>query len=316
MGEVVIPVDVPSNGRVTRGGRALAVVSLLAATLFWSGNYIVGAEAVRTVDPLSLVWLRWVVALIPLVVVAHLAERPDWRRLWSAWPRLLLLAASGLLAYSLFLYAALEYTSAFNASLINAFNPALIAVAAAIVLRERLTPIAVVGVLVALVGVLVVICDGDLSALLGTAFGTGDLLMIGAVIAWTVYTLAGRRTAGLPPIASTAAQAVLSVVVLAPVVWSVGGPTLPDGPGPLGSLLFIAVFPSVLSYLLWNRALRVLPAGSAGVYLNLITVFTAMFTVLTGQPYSAAQVVGGMIVIVGVVGTSGVKRRAAPGAGS
>jgi len=68
-----------------------------------------------------------------------------------------------------------------------------------------------------------------------------------------------------------------------------------------GALLFIGLFPSVLSYLLWNRALAVIPPAVGGVFLNLITVYTATFTIITGKPLIAAQIIGGSIIIAGVV---------------
>jgi len=279
----------------------IAAASLLAATLFWAGNYVVGAAAVTTIDPLSLVFLRWAIALVPLLVIAQVAERPVWRDVLRAWPRLLLLAALGLLGYNLFVYSALQYTTAFNASLINAFNPALITIASVIFLRQRLGPRAIAGVLLALIGVLVVLSGGDLTNLLATGFGPGDALMLGAILVWTAYTIVGRSPTGVPPITATAIQAGLTVAVLAPVVIATGGLTLPATGGATGALLFIGLFPSVLSYLLWNRALAVIPPAAGGVFLNLITVYTATFTIITGKPLIAAQIIGGSIIIAGVV---------------
>lgn len=289
------------SGRTSKRAQWIAVASLLGATLFWAGNYIIGKTAVETIDPLGLVLLRWAAALVPLLVIAQLTEKPDWRELLAAWRWLAVLSVFGMLGYNLFLYAALEHTDAFSASLVNAFNPALITLAAAVFLRERLTPPAITGVVLALAGVLIVLGGGDPRSLLDTGFGTGELLMIGAIAAWTAYTVIGRRAPKLPPVTATAAQAAIAVAVLAPIGFATGGPALP-GTGPaLASLLFIAVFPSVLSYVLWNRALSVIPPGRAGVFLNLITVFTAAFTILAGQHYSAAQIVGGLTVITGVV---------------
>lgn len=281
-----------------------AIASLLGATLFWAGNYIVGAVAVEQMDPLSLVLLRWTIALIPLVIIAQVIERPKWFEVLRAWPWLISGSLLGLLGYNLLLYSALEHTTPFNASLINAFNPALIAVAAAALLRERLTPRAIAGVLLALAGVLLVLTDGDLSSLFGTGFGTGELMMLGAIGVWSAYTIAGRLGPKLPPITATAIQAGMTIAVLLPFTIASGGPTLPGSASGLWSLLFIAVFPSVLSYLLWNRALTVLPASGAGVFMNLITVYVAAFTIVSGQPYTAAQLLGGVIVIAGVVLTN------------
>lgn len=276
------------------------IVSLLAATLFWAGNYIVGVAAVAEIPPLSLVLLRWAFAVLPLFAIAQLVERPNWRRLLPAWRWLLLQSVLGMLGYTLFLYAALQFTDALNASLINAFNPVLITLAAVLFLRERLSGLAIAGILLGLVGVLIVLSDGDPSRLLGGGFGTGDLLMIGAIVVWTAYTIVGRKAPRLPPIASTAAQAAIAVLVMTPVVLLSGGLVLPSTGGGWGALVFIAIFPSVLSYVLWNRALTVIPPARAGVFLNLITVFTAVFTILAGHPFTLAQIVGGIVVIAGV----------------
>ena len=91
----------------------------------------------------------------------------------------LLQSLLGLTGYTLLLYAALGLTGAVNAAVISAINPATIALAAAIVLHERLRPVQVVGLVVAFVGVTVVLTGGDLGQLLEQGFGVGDLLVVG-----------------------------------------------------------------------------------------------------------------------------------------
>jgi drug/metabolite transporter (DMT)-like permease len=207
--------------------RVIALLSLLGATLFWAGNYVVGAGAVHSIDPLSLVFLRWAIALVPLLLIAQLVEKPCWRSVAAAWPWLLALSVCGLLGYNLLLYFALEHTDAFNASLINAFNPALITLAAAALLRERLTPMAVAGVVMALAGVLIVISGGNVGRLATAGFGTGEVLMVGAVVVWTAYTVIGRLAPRIPPITATAVQAAVAVALLAPVRFATGGLAFP-----------------------------------------------------------------------------------------
>lgn len=281
----------------------MAIASLLASTLFWAGNYVLGVVAVGEMDPMSLVFSRWAIALVPLVVLAQVLERPDWRAVARQWPWVIALSLTGLAGYNLFLYAALLYTDAFNASLINAFNPAMIVLAAAVFLHQRLSVRGVAGVVIALVGVLVVLTKGSLSGLADFRLGPGEWLMLGAVSVWTAYTMISRRGPKLPPIASTAAQAALTVLATAPFV-IVGGLDGPRTAAGAWSLVFIAVFPSVLSYLLWNRALEVVEPGRAGVYLNLITVYTAIAAVLVGQSLEPSAAVGGLLVIGGVALTS------------
>lgn len=277
----------------------VAALSLVAATLFWAGNYVVGKIAVAELSPLSLVYLRWLLAVVPLFLVAQVVERPEWRLVLRAWPWLLALSLFGLAGYNFLLYAALQFTDPFNASLINAFNPALIAVASVLFLHERLSRAAVVGLLLALLGVLVILSKGNLVTLLEAQHNAGDLLMLGAIVSWTAYTIIGRRAPRLPPITSTALQAFILVAALTPVAL-VQGIDLPQTAGTAWSMAYIAVFPSLLSYLLWNRALQTIEPAKAGVFLNLITVFAAILTLLTGQAFTLAQVLGGTVVIAGV----------------
>lgn len=286
------------KGSMARNGSLFGVFALLAATLCWAGNYLVGAAAVDTIPPLDLTAMRWAIALVPLFLLAQFVERPDWGSVLRAWPVLLLAAVLGLLAYNLLLYSALERTTAINASLINAFNPALISIAAALLLRQKPTPLSALGILLALLGVVWVLCDGDPAALVAHGFGVGDLIMVGAIVVWTFYTLLSRRTADIPPIASTAVQALAVVIVLTPFVLLDGGPRIPSEPGPSWALLFIGLFPSVASYALWNAALRTIPPARAGVFLNLITVFTVLISVVfLGSPLTPAQGLGGFVVL-------------------
>lgn len=294
------------SGAGSHHGRLLAVGALLGATLCWAGNYVVGAVAVQSITPLDLVLLRWLFAL-PLLILLARRERPTRRVVLSQWRWLAALSLTGLLGYPLLVYVALEHTTALSASLVNSTNPALIVLVAALALRERLTPLVVGGVGLAVIGALIVLSRGEIGVLLGAQFGTGELVMLGAVVSWTAYTVIGRAGQGrlrVPPVTALAVQAAVTVAVLMPFSLAAGGPRFPLTAEAVGAVLFIAVFPSVLAYLLWSRALVDLPAGSAGVFLNLVTVFVAAFTILVGQPYSTAQLIGGLVVIVGVIATS------------
>ena len=283
--------------------KARAVAFLVGATLFWAGNYVVGAGAVRTMSPASLVYLRWVIAAVPLLLIAHLVERPAWRDVFRRWLLLLVLAALGLAVYPLLVYHALGYTSYLKATLINSFNPALIVVAAAVFLRERIGPHGVVGLALALLGVVLVLTEGKLLAVFRVRYNVGDLLMLVAIVCWTAYTILGRRLRGVPPIAATAAQALLIVLVMTPFALP-AGVRLPTTREATLSLLFIGIFPSVLSYLLWNSALTHIEPGKAGVYLNLITVFAAIASVALGKPITFPEIFGGALVLIGVYFTS------------
>ncbi|WOF22085.1 DMT family transporter [Microbacterium betulae] len=285
----------------------VGVLALVGATLAWAGNFLIGGTAVGEMGVISLVWMRWALAVAPLFVVAQVVERPDWRLVLRNWPRTVLLAVFGIAAYNVFLYLSLDADTALNASLINAFNPALIAIAAAVFLRARAGVRGVIGIATAFAGVVWILTGGDPFALASHPLSAGSLFMLVAIVAWTVYTVLGRTGPRLPPIASVASQALVVAVGMAPFALF-SGLDLPDTAAGWGSLAYIAVFPSLVSYVLWNIALQVIPAPSAGVFLNLITVFTVAGSILLGTPVTVDEVVGGALVLVGVALTSERRR--------
>ena len=280
------------------GATVKAMIALVFATLFWAGNYVVGAIAVQSISPLDLTWLRWVLAAVPLLILAQLVEKPDWRRALRSWRRLAVLAALGVAGYVLLLYTALEYTSALSASLINAANPAVMALLAAVVLRERLGWRVVAGLVLGLFGVLLVITNGSLASVFSMRFNIGDLLMLVAITVWSVYTIVGRKL-DVPPITATAIQATMVAVALAPFAIA-GGVTWPAEASVGLSVVFIAVVPSIGAYVLWNLALKQVSPTTAGLYLNLVTVFTVIISVILGAQLTLAQAIGGLVVFAGV----------------
>jgi drug/metabolite transporter (DMT)-like permease len=291
-----------------------ASVYLILASLFWSGNLVVGQAAMASMTPLDLTFWRWALAAVPLLVLAHLVERPDWAASLRRWPVLLLLSMLGMTGYALLLYSALGHTSALNASLIGSANPALILVMAVVLLGDRPNPLRWIGTGLGLAGVLLVLTEGDPRRLLGFGLGTGELLMLGAITAWGFYTIIARRL-DLPAITATAVQVAMAAVVLGPVAFA-AGIRFPATAGDGWSLAFVVVFPTLCSYLLWNLALKSTTPATAGNYLNLIAVFTAIITLLLGDPITVPQVLGGILVISGVLLTSVRKRPAVEATGS
>lgn len=283
-----------------------ASLYLVLATLFWSGNFVVGGAAVASMSPLELTFWRWALAAVPLLLLARFLEKPDWPAVLRRWPALLLLSVLGMSGYTLLLYGALGHTSAMNASLLTAANPALIVVLAVVLLGEKTTPLGWLGICLGLLGVLLVLTRGELQRVLSLSINAGELLMIGAILVWGLYTIIARRL-DVPAVTATAVQVVMAVVTLGPFALALNA-QFPDTPAEGWSLAYIAVFPSLGAYLFWNLALKSTPPGTAGNYLNLMVVFTAVITVALGTALTPEQVIGGLMVVAGVLLT-GLKGR-------
>lgn len=288
------------------GSKRQAWLFLVLTNLFWAGNYIFGKYVIQDVSPLWTTLSRWFIALFLLWPIALWREKPDWRNLRQSWAILLVLGLLGLCGYNLLLYSALYYTSPTNASLVSALNPAMIALFSAFLLRERLSWGKLGGLLLSVIGVFFIITDGNLLFIFQTTYNRGDLLMLASVLVWTIYSILGKKTGNIPPITATAASATLSVLVMLP--FALLNPPAVEQISllSLGGILYIALFPSVGSYMLWNVALRTVNASQAGVSINLIPVFTVLFGLLLGEGVTLAQIVGGLLVFFGVSLTTGL----------
>jgi drug/metabolite transporter (DMT)-like permease len=277
-------------------------VFLVLANLFWAGNFLFGSVVVDQLSPFLMTAVRWAVAAPILIVLAIVVERPRWRDALREWPMHLLLAALGLVAFVVFSYEALLYTTPTDAAVVGAINPAVIALVAGFLVRERVGARRLIGIAVSLAGVLVVVSGGDLGSLVRADVNLGHVLMLGAVAVWTGYTILGRRlTTG--PVTASAVQATMTTLVLAPFAIPQLGDVSLDG-AAIGGLVYIAIFPSVLSLVLWNVSVKKVGASTAGVYLNLLPIFTALLGLVVGVPVTLATVLGGVLVVLGVTVTS------------
>ncbi|MFM2353795.1 MAG: hypothetical protein RLZZ608_1201 [Actinomycetota bacterium] len=273
----------------------------MLAQLFWAMNFVVGDRVIAEFTPLELTFFRWLGAFPILLVITLWIERDrldKWTLAAREWWIHIVQAVLGMVGYTLLLYAALDTTSAVNASVISAINPAVIALAAVVVLGERIRRGGVLGIAISFVGVVIVVLLGGSGGLADVSVAVGDLLILGAILAWTAYVIISRRIQ-TPPITATTVQVGMSALMLAPVMVLVGIQAQPSAEGWWG-LAIIIVFPSALAYLLWNVAVTQLGPSRTGVFLNLLPVFTAIIAVALGDALTIWQVIGGLIVLAGV----------------
>ncbi len=278
---------------------------LVLATFFWAGNYVFGKYVVTELSPIWITFSRWVLALFVLLPIAIVVEKPNWYHVKKAWKPLLLLGILGIIGYNLLLYSALGYTSPTNAALISAINPGLIVLFSVLLLKESLTRMQIIGLFISLFGALILLTRGDLLGIFEIRYNRGDLLMIGAVIVWTFYSIIGKRLS-IPPITATAVSTLLAMVILAPFAFWEGFPFAKTSQISIYGIIYMFLFSSVCSFVFWNISVKKIGASQAGIFLNLIPVFTALISLALGETIRLEQMVGGILVFIGVYLTSGM----------
>lgn len=278
---------------------ATMVYPLVAlSALFWGANFALAAPVLADIPPLWAAALRF--ALGTAVMLALVAWRSEdliapLRRHAKIYA---LLGAVGIGGFNLLFFFALQTTSAANGALIMATNPLLTTLLAGLLLGEAPGKRQLAALPVALIGVVVVISGGDPQRLASLQVARGDLLMIGANVAWAFYNILVRR---YMPSGSTLANTtlVMAAGMLLLLAVAVGSGEIVHVPGIKAgmSLATMAVGGTVLAYLFWNTGIARLGAGRTSLFLNLVPVFAMLAGALLGTVPSEVQIIGGLLVI-------------------
>lgn len=278
-------------------------VLLVVATLIWGGNFVIGRAIASSLPPITLSFLRWCTAFVIFLPFAWPFLRKEWGLLKKQWPIVLFMAVTGIAGFNTLLYIALHYTTSINASLVNSSTPIIIFMLSFIFMGERLNAQQAAGAILSFLGLLFIISKGSLEVLLKFSFNVGDLIVIAAVICWSIYSILIKQFSGrLPAYSTFTVSMVLGILILFPffvrealtteIAWSTGS---------ILTIFYTGIFASIVAFMSWNIAVERIGANKAGVFLNLIPVFAALFAVLfIDETLAWYQAAGGVLVILGV----------------
>ena len=264
----------------------------------------------------TLGFTRWTMGALILLPFAWTHLRRESAQIAANWK---LLALAGFLMPFMgagVTYVALTYTTAINAGVLQISLPVMVVILTYFFLGERASRIQWLGAAGAIAGVLYMISRGELSVLLGLDFNVGDAIMIGCNLGLAGYGVAVKR---LPykfhPLSLL--TIVCAVGALCHLPFFLGEVAMGELPTPgvtaAVSLLFVAIFPSVVAIMFWNFAIARLGPARAGFYLYLTPVFAAAFGIpLLGESIGSYHIIGGALIVVGVT-VSTRKPKAASG---
>ena len=292
-----------------------AYLMCILVVVFYSGNILVG-KALADLPPFTIAFLRVAIAFVVLLPFGYRGARQAAPLFRQHFKPLLFMTVTGVAAFTTFLYAALQFTSATNVSVLEAAIPAVTVALSAWLLREKLRWIQLFGVALSLFGSVWVVLEGQVFQLGDLGWNAGDALMVGAVASWSLYSIGVRKYLHLfPSYGSVLVMTGLSVLMLLPFVvgeWLILGVPELDSSGHWWGLVYLGVFPSVVALILYNRAVAILGASQASVYLNFLPVGTMLGAYfLLGETITAMQILGAVVVIAGVLFTARAKQAAA-----
>lgn len=282
----------------------LALALIFITPAFWSVNYLVARKAPGVIEPHALASMRWLMA-------GFLFGLGYWGQIWAErrqilqdWKHYLILGALGMWICGAWVYVGGRTTVAVNIALIYSISPVLVVAASAVWLKERVSPLQLCGVVIALAGVLHVILKGQWNNLSAVQFVPGDGWILAAAVAWTVYSVLLKRWHS--PLGASARLAVIAlagVLVMLPfTIFEAATNPLPvlTLPG-FGLSLAAALFPGYGAYLAFSVMQRELGAARVSVVLYLGPIYAALIAWLVlGEPLQMHHLIGLALILPGI----------------
>ena len=277
---------------------------LLSITaLCWAGNAIVGRMAAGHIAPVTLSFLRWSFAFLIILPFAwkHLVR--DWGAIRSRLGIMILLSITGIGAFNTLQYWALEHTQALNTLLLQSAAPLVVAVWSLALFGVRLTLAQAAGVLLSMAGVLIILMHGDLTKLSNIEFNLGDLIFIVALVIFGLYSVLSLKRPNIHALSFVAFTFGAGAACLIPLfIWELfARPLMQIDTANLLTLAYVALFPSTIAYLCFNRGVQLIGANRAAPFFHVVPVFgTVMSIVFLGEHPQAFHFIGFALVLTGV----------------
>ena len=273
----------------------------LGAASIWGGMYVVSKVVLDIIPPFTLVSLRLLLGALTLAIVLGIRGFPKITRkqFWQA-------VGVGFVGYGVSLslqFLGTKLSTAANGSLVTSATPAFVLIFAWILLKEKITSLRLIALLLATLGVVAVI--DPRSAQLNPDLFAGNLLLLGAALTWALYSVLVRK----------ATQA-LDVLPFSLIAFLGGLPiSIPAGAreletigvgeislGVVGGVLFLGVISTALAMVLWNTAFAYLDASLASLtFFAQPVVGTLLGWLFLGEEITPLFLAGGMLIGVGLV---------------
>jgi drug/metabolite transporter (DMT)-like permease len=281
----------------------VAYLMLVGVVFFWSTGLVLVKGVHETIPPVGLTFWRWMIGamcLAPLVIPRLKYDLPVMLKNWKFYVSMgfFMIGASALTAISL------NFTTATNASIVNATQPTMTALVAWVFFHEKLSPLQFTGIIAAVIGILIMVSKADLQLLLNLGFNPGDMIMVLAVLGYAIYA---NRLRWLPKEISFVGGLFTiflfgSLVQLPLYIYeSINYKTVPLTFEIAGTLFLLAFFTSVIPMFMWNKAVPIVGVNRSAIFVNLMPVFsTIMAIIFLGEQLFLYHVTGAVIVCAGI----------------
>ncbi len=274
----------------------------LAATIFWGSSFIATKFALAEVTPPQLILIRMIIAITLLTSIAIYTKR-DFSIKFKSHSWIFLLALVAVFHLMIQIYG-LKFTSASNTGWIVGMAPVFIAILGFFFMKESITLIKAAGIIVAFFGLLLLISHGDFSKI-DFLKNKGDFLVLGSAFTWGVYSIINKKVSlQYSPLMTILYLFIAMAIIISPIVLSGDfvNTIFHISSNVWIAILFLGIFCSGVSYVLWAQALKEMEAAKAGAFLYFepfVTVIAAW--IFLNESITFLMILSGIIITVGVL---------------
>ena len=284
----------------------VAYIFLIFATLFWSGNFIVGkAASLFEIPPFTLNFYRWTFAWL---ILAPFTLKEIFQKKEYILENLKLIFILGITSITIFnsiVYYSLNFTQVINGVLMISTIPVMIIFFSWILKIEKTNLYQILGVFFSLLGVMVIITKADLNKLLNFNFNKGDLWMVVAMFSWALYSaLLKKKKFNLSQISLLQTIISAGLVLLLPaylVEMSLGYKVDIHLPFIL-TLSYVVLFPGLASFFFWIKGISIIGSNRSGIFLHLMPIFSTIMAILIfKEKFMIFHLIGAILIITGII---------------
>jgi len=286
-----------------RSERLLVYTLLIFASISWAGSFIAVRLTYQEIPPFMLGFLRFVIATPVMFLILFVLKKPLFIPIRKL-PQLIVLALTGVTLLYMFQFTGVSLTSASTGGVLINTNVLFISLFSALFLHERFTKGKLLGIIISFIGVIFVFFGqmNPETITYSNSFFLGSILVILSAICWAVYSIVGKHMLKKEdPLVVNAHAFLLGTLFFLPFIYSDMSTVVAKiSISGIIAVLYLGLFCSVFAYIAWYFALSKSEAAESAVFLNLIPLFTILFSMFIGELPTALFLLGAGCIVAGV----------------
>ncbi len=279
-------------------------LKLLLTATFWGGTFVAGRFVAQNIGPYSIAFLRFTIASIILLLLTWRIEGKLPKLKNSQIIPVIMLGITGIFIYNVMFFKGLKIIEAGRASLIIATCPIFITICSLIFLKEKITLVKGLGIIISVCGAIIVISKGNLNRIFEGGLGLGELYIFCCVLSWVTYSLIGKAVMkNLSPLASVSYSAAVGAIALLVPAFLEGLAQNIASQSALDWLciFYLGIFGTVIGFVWYYQGVERIGPTKAGLFINFVPISAILcaFFILR-EPITLSLAIGAVLVISGV----------------